>query len=386
MLKGQTLGRGRSRFTVRKALVVMQFMVSLVFIITTALLYKQFTHTMNTEYGFDQEHVLNVALEDVPYDVFRNELLKHPEVVAVSTMSPLPGSGTRWDSWMRTDGMAERVKGYNVVIDEHTLDNLGLTLLAGRNFSPQFPSDQTQAVILNETAIQQLALGTPDEAVNQTVILDDSTRVQVVDVVKDYRYYSALARIDPVILQYAPSFFEHANVRIRAGEETAAVTALEEVWKKLGSLRPLDYERFETQLATTNDVRDLRQQLDQVGLAALFAVLIACLGLLGMAAYSAEVRVKEIGIRKTLGAGVPGLVLALSSDFLTLMAVAVVLGVPLAWWLNTTWLQRIGNRVSFGPEVFLVSIAALLALALLTVGSQAFRAARVNPVDTLRHE
>lgn len=386
VLKGRLLGRGRSGFTVHKVLVVMQFTASLVFIISTALLYKQFTHIAHTEYGFDQEHVLNVALEDVSYDAFRNELLKHPEVVGVSTMTPLPGSSTRWDSWMRTEGMTDRVKGYNVIIDEHTLDNLGLTLLAGRNFSPQFPSDQARAVILNEKAIQQLALGTPAAAINQTVILDDSTRVQVIGVVKDYRYYSALAGIDPVILQYAPPFFQHANVRVRAGAGEGTVAVLEEVWQKLGSLRSLDYERFETQLAASNDVQDLRRQLDQLGLAALFAVFIACLGLLGMAAYSAEVRVKEVGIRKALGASVPGIVLELSGDFLKLIGVAVVLAMPLAWWLNTLWLQEIGNRVSVGPDAFVAGIAVLLVLALLTVGSQMLRAARLNPIDTLRHE
>ena len=161
---------------------------------------------------------------------------------------------------------------------------------------------------------------------------------------------------------------------------------LRQTWTQIGTTYELDYERFTVQIEQEPMLMIFKDLMYIVGLIAGFAVLIACLGLLGMATYTAESRVKEVGVRKVLGASVSEIVLLLSKDFLKLIAVAVVLAVPLAWFVNNLWMQQFAFRVGLGPSVFVLGVGALLVLALATIGSQATRAALANPVDTLRYE
>ncbi len=386
VLKGVLRSRGRSRLMLRKVLAVMQFALSLFFFITALLIYQQFRFMAEADFGFAPEGIVNVQLNDVRYDVLRQQMERHPDVLRVSAASLMPMEGSRSDIWMRTEAMEQPEKGYRTSIDYDFLDNLGLTLLAGRNFSPAFASDSASAVILNRRALQRLNLGDPQEAVGTTITLFDDWSVQVVGVVEDFHTNTLIMDIDPLVLTYEPERFRVANIRVRSGSLPAVLAHLRQTWTEIGSAHDLDYQRYTVQIEQEPMMMLYRDLMYIIGLITGFAVLIACLGLLGMATYTAEARVKEVGVRKVLGARVSAIVLLLSKDFLKLIVVAVVLAVPLAWFVNNLWMQQFAFRVGLSPFVFVFGVGALLALALATIGSQVTRAALTNPVDTLRYE
>lgn len=383
VLKGVLRQPGHSGFRLRKALVVMQFALSVFFFISALLLYQQFQFMTQAEFGFDADDIVNVQLQDVPYDVFRQQLAQHPAVATISAASLVPMEGSRSDAWMRTEGMDQPEKGYRLAIDEHFLGNLGLTLLAGRNFSQDFSAD-TANVLLSAKAVQRLGFATPEATVGQTITLFDDWHRTVVGVVADFHTNSMIMDIDPLVLTYEPDRYRTASVRAVPGQLAAVEAHLAEAWPALGTATPLDAIRYTTQIEQDPGLLLYRDFLRIVGLITGFAVLIACLGLLGMATFAAETRVKEVGIRKVLGASVASVILLLSKEFLRLIALALVLALPLAWFVNGLWLDALPFRVDLGVPVFALGAGVMLALALVTIGSQATRAARTNPVETLR--
>lgn len=386
VLKGVLRSRGRSGLKLRKVFVVMQFALSLFFFITVLLIYQQFRFMSSADFGFEPEGIVNVQLNDVRYEVLRQQMENHPDVIQVSAASLMPMEGSRSDIWMKTEGMEHSEKGYRTSIDYNFLDNMGLTLLAGRNFSPDFASDSASTVILNRKAIQRLNLGEPQQALGQTLTLFDDWSVEVIGVVEDFHTNSMIMDIDPLVLTYEPTRFRVANIRVNEGSLPIVVEHLQEAWTLIGSAHQLDYERYTVQIEKEPGMMLYQDMMHIVGLITGFAVLIACLGLLGMATYAAETRVKEVGVRKVLGANVSGIILLLSKDFLKLIGVAVVLAVPLTWGVNNLWMQQFAFRVELGPSVFILGLCVLLVLALGTIGSQAMRAALTNPVDTLRYD
>jgi putative ABC transport system permease protein len=268
-------------------------------------------------------------------------------------------------------------------VDEHFLGQLRVPLRAGRNFSPAYPSDRERSVLVNEEALQVLGLGTPEEAVGASLTFDGGAYV-VVGVVANFFTDGYHKGFRPVVLSHWPRGYRYAVARIAPGQLEPALAHLEAAWKTLNPTLTLEYIFYDDQMqASFSFVRDLMWML---GLVSGFIIFIACLGLLGMAGYTAESRVREVGIRKVLGADVRGMVMLLSRAYLKLLMVAVAVAVPLAWLLSHLFLQSHVNRIEPGPGVFLAGILPVLLLALLTVGSQALRAALTNPVETLRHE
>ncbi len=386
VVKGQSALRRRSGLTIRRGLTVTQLALSLIFMISTMLLYRQSAFMLKADYGFEAEHVINVNLQGVPYDVFRTAAVASPSVAAVSATSYLPGSGTREGIWLGREGMDKPIKGYEYAIDEHLIDNLGLTLLAGRNFSMDFSTDEDRAVILNETALRDLDLGAPREAIGRTITVDDQTEAEVIGVVADFQSNVIVLDVSPVALTYTPDHFFYANVRIHPGDSERALADLEAIWKTFNRPQSLDWGLYTVQLRNSPEMLIFGDFLRIIGLIAGLAIFIACLGLLAMATYSAQIRTKEVGIRKVMGAGVWNVTLLLSREFMALLLVAVVLAVPLAWLLNNAWLEQFANRIDFGAGTLAAGVAAVAVLALVTTCSQTIRAALVNPVESLRYE
>jgi len=376
----------RRGFTLRKTLIVTQFTFSLLFIISTLLLYQQSKFVGETNYGFNPGNIINVKLEGVPYQAFRNELLNKPGVVDVSAVSILTGSGGRSDVWLQSDSLAEHEKGYSVWIDKHTIPNLEIPLLAGRNFSSESAAGEQRAVLLNETAVRVLQLGTPRDAVGQLITVDDSTDMQVIGVVKDYRFFSALSGIDPLVLRYDPGEWRIANIRFQAADFDNVVGHLKAVWSKFKPDVMVETKLYTDYLAEAFELKPMRDFLHIIALVAGFAILIACLGLLGMTANMTETRLKEIGVRKVLGGTTAGIVALLSKAWGTLVLMAVAAAVPLSYFVNNLWLQNLGNRIDMTPVPFLIGILLLFLISALTIGSQTLRAARTNPTEILKYE
>lgn len=385
VLKGTTALKGFSATALRKMIVVTQFTFSIVFIITAIILYKQFNFMANVDYGFDSEYIINVALQDVPYQRFEDKYRTHSDVVTIAASSKVPAMSSISGAWMKTDSLAERIRGHYFGVDEHYIQTMGLNMLAGRNFNPEIGADSTEHVILGKSAVEKLGLGSPVGAIGKPVEINEEPYT-VIGVIDDFISADPMRSGDPIFLRYNPENFYYAVVKVRQGQTADFANYLDNTWVDLGSVYSLKYQVFDEQLEESPTVVVFGDFVKVLGLIAAFSVLISCLGLLGMAMYSAENRIKEIGIRKVLGATVQNIIVLLSKEYMVLVGIAVVIGTPLAWFINHLWLQVVTNKTDISPWIFIGGILGMVMLALFTIGSQTLKAARANSIDNLKYE
>jgi putative ABC transport system permease protein len=305
--------------------------------------------------------------------------------VATAAINQIPGE-LGWTSGFTAPGFTDDdgflIKG--LPSDASVVEALGVDVLAGRAFpaEPPEPDSTNFQFILNATAVEKVGW-TPEEAVGQRVAVD-SRQGEVIGVVGDFHFRSLHEAVEPLAIWYQPVHANHLAVRLAPGDTRAAMDHLEAVWGRFAAHRPFAF-RF------LDDVydrlyRNERQVGQVVSVFAFLAIFVACLGLFGLAAFTAEQRTKEIGVRKVLGATVPNLVGLLTKDFVVLVLVAFAVAVPVAWLAMSTWLDGFAYRIEVGPGVFATTALLLLVIALATVGTQALRAATADPVQSLRSE
>ena len=401
LLKGQKISP-TGNLSLRKSLVVFQFTLSTVLIIGTIVLYQQVQFMNTTNLGFNKDLLVvidvNTAKARSGFEAIKAEMRKIPSVSNVSVSSRVPGE---WKSLFRvkinTQGNGDDPKtAYLIGADIDFTNTFGLQLTKGRNF---INSTDSTSVILNETAARQLKITEPS---NQLVDMPSLSRggsfqplnelnipfkARVIGIVKDFHFQSLREKIAPLVLAYninPVQMIDYYTVRIDAENIPATLEKLKAPLVKADTEEPFEYHFLDEQLALFY-IEDSRRQtlLLWVALATIF---IACLGLFGLATYSAEQRIKEIGIRKVLGATVLNVTTLLSKDFLILVLIANGLAFPLAWWGITLWLKEYAYHVDVAWWVFAIASALAMAIALLTVSYQAIKAALVNPVKSLRSE
>jgi putative ABC transport system permease protein len=377
--------KGYSANAIRKTIVVSQFTFSLVFIITAIILFKQFNFMVNVDHGFNTEHIINVALQDVPFERFENRYASHSDVVSMAASSKIPALSSTWGAWMKTDSLTERIRGHYFGVDENYIKTMGLNLMAGRNFNPDISTDSSNAVILGRSAVSKLGLSSPSEAIGKPVEINDLSYTTV-GVIDDFISNNPMSSGDPIFLRYNPKDFYYAVVKVKTGETASFTDYLESTWIDLNSVYSLKYKIFNEQLEENTILVLFRDFLKVLGLIAVFSIFISCLGLLGMAMYSAENRVKEIGIRKVLGASINNIIFLLSKEYLLLVGIAIIIGTPLAWFINNLWLQELSNKTTVGPVIFIAGILGTVIVSMLTIGSQTLRAARQNSIRNLKSE
>ncbi|HYE57728.1 MAG TPA: ABC transporter permease [Rhodothermales bacterium] len=371
---------------VRKALVVVQFALSIGLIIGTGVVYDQLAYVREKNLGFEQDQVLVVpirheALRQHPAPL-TTRLQETPGVLGVATASLLPG-GPVGRARYRAEGVSEEGTMPMLWVGPAFVETLGMEVVAGRAFSDAFRTDSAEAFVLNEEAVRQLGWGDPAKAIGKTFELVGSKQGRVIGVVRDFHVASLHQKIEPVVMHLWP-WSNYAVVRADAAQLPRVLAGLRGAWQALDPEHPFTYSFLNENF---DRLYRAEQQLARVtGLFALLAVTLACLGLAGLAAFTAQRRTKEVGIRKVLGASVPRLVGLLSKDFVALVAVAFVAAAPLAYLGMQRWLEDFAYRVPLGPGVFLLAGASALVVALLTVGTQALRAATADPVRTLRTE
>ena len=386
---GAKSGHGPSRL--RQGLVVFQFGISAILIASTLVVLSQIRYLSEQDLGFDKEHVVVVPLSDPTlqqaYPAMQEAIEQSPSVVSAAALNQIPGE-LGWTSQMQRSPNDDPeaffyVKG--MPANATVADGLGLQFVAGEGFPdnlPAFPDTTRYLFLVNETAARQLGW-TPEESIGQLVRVD-SRRGEVRGVVQDFHYQSMHAAIEPLAIWYQPDQVSNLTVRFAPGQTEAGMEDLEAVWGQFASHRPFSF-RF------LDDVYDglyrSEQQLGRiVSVFAFLALFVACLGLFGLAAFTAQQRTKEIGVRKVLGATVPNVVALLTKDFVALVGVAFVVAMPLTWLGVTRWLDGFAYHIELGPAPFLVAGALLLAVALATVSVQAVRAATADPVRALRSE
>lgn len=401
LLKGLKL-KGGGDFSIRKALVVVQFTISTVMIIGTMVLFMQVRFLNNSELGFDKDLMVvidvNVIKARTNFEWVKNEMSRLSAVKHVSATSRVPGE---WKSIPRIKLKKEGSTGewqiaYTIAADKDFLSTYDIELLKGRNF--QNDSD-TLSVIINEAAAKILGITDvsdeiviPQTARDQffTPIYEDASLAfhpRVIGIVKDFHFQSLRAKIEPLVITYYdnPIFpIDYYSVKIQAHDVQATLDKLKAVMVANDETEPFEYHFLDDQLALFY-IEDERSQTI-LGWVALATVVIACLGLFGLATYSAEQRLKEIGMRKVLGANVLSIIALLSRDFVKLVLIACCFAFPLAWVGANSWLQEYAYHIDVEWWIFVLAGGIATGIALLTVSYQAIKAAVVNPVKVLRSE
>ncbi len=390
VLKGK-LSKGFKGSWLRNALVVFQFAISIILIMGTIVIYNQLTYIRNKDIGFNRNQVLVIQHTDAlktQAATFRNELLQISGVDNATISGYLPVNYNRGNDVFFTSPSLDQKTAMSMQIwpiDEKYIPTLDMKILAGRNFSTQFPTD-SDGVIINEAAARFLAA---KDLINKKLyrIEDVKTKkikeLHITGVIKNFNFSSLRDVITPLglILRHDPG---NISVRIKTADIPAVIAQIKNKWLAMASGQPFDYSFMDEQF---NKLYTSEQKTGQIFITfAALAIVIACLGLFGLVTYAAEQRIKEIGIRKVLGANVANIVAMISKDFLKLVLIAFFFAFPVAWWAMNKWLQDFAYRVQIGVWIFLTAGAIAIVIALLTVCFQAIKAAMANPVKSLRTE
>lgn len=389
VLKGR-LGAGSRGVALRKGLVVLQFAISIGLMVGTVVVYSQMLYLQNKRLGFNKEQLLSIPLSGHvsvrQANTLKNEFLQVPGVLAATTTTALPGNRGWWQTSLAAmDGEVKPIIGYVFRTDFDYLQTMGIGLAAGRPLDQRLSTDSTRAVLLNEAAVRAFGWPSAAAAIGKKVNLtEDSLGNTVVGVVKDFNFQSLHSAVDPAIFTIVRDQVPLLALRLNPGQVQQTLQALQQKWQQFDAHHPFEYTFVEDRL---NRQYQAEMRLGKIfGIFSGLAILIACLGLFGLASFTAEQRTKEIGIRRVLGASVSGIVALLSGDFLRLVLLANVIAWPLAWYGMHRWLQDFAYRIQLSWWIFILAAVLALFIALVTVSFQAVKAALTNPVTALRNE
>ncbi|MCX6553541.1 MAG: ABC transporter permease [Candidatus Aminicenantes bacterium] len=391
VLKGQ-LGGIKGKSFVRSLLVVFQFTMSIALIIGTLVINRQLHYMQNKKLGFNKEQVLVVKKTDdlgKQVQAFKQELLANPDITAVSNSANLMGDQSFGDNVYTVPGVSGVAQYilWTMYADEGFMRTYDIKMASGRFFEKERQSD-LQGVVLNETAVKILGLTDP-VGKELTLLIGPGgkpAKITILGVMKDFHYQSLHDEIRPLAFHWfgPDGFGRMVSVRFRTTNIPVLLKAIENTWKRLAKGQAFEYEFFNERFAAIYNAEQNTARL--LTAFSILAIAIACLGLLGLATFATQQRTKEIGIRKVLGASVLTLSRLLSNEFLKLVLLANLIAWPLAYYFMNRWLRSFAYRTSLGLDLFLLSGVLALGIALLTVSFQSVRAARTNPVESLRYE
>jgi len=368
-----------------KSLVVIQFIFSLILIVTTTLLFSQMKYLLKAEYGFDTENILNISLQGNDPQLLANELSSYSEIKVISASSLIPATGFSDGGKLKKPDDSDSTSVFYIGADHNYIENLKLELLYGKNLPVDVSDNSGKYIVVNEATAKEFGYENIQEIIGEVFFLSKKDdMVEVVGVVKDFYYDLFMDEIGPLAIHYSPEGFRYLNVRISGNNLKETLAFIENKWKEIDKVHTYEYQFFDEQLANSTAI--FGDLISIIGFISILAVSIACLGLLGMATYTAETRLKEIGVRKVMGASVQSILFLLSRGFIILLGVAIIIGGPLAYIINNLWLELFAYKVNFGVNIFGTAILIMLLLGLLTVGSQTLRAALTSPSITLRDE
>ena len=384
VLKGVKVKQGNSSI-IRKGLVIAQFAVSIVFIISTIIVYQQLQHVKNRDLGFTKENLIKIPVSG---DIIKNFNPIKSEIVASGLVEDVAllsthllsdgnnGTNLEWQGGTNTKDVLVSFR----YISSNFFKTAEMEIIEGRGFSEDVSNDSSN-IVISRSFEKLMGEGS---AVGKTV-LRYGTTYNVIGVVKDYLYGDMYGTSDPVMFFNNPSYAQYVYIKTKAGTEMAKTLAvLEKVLKIHNPAFPFEYEFVDDSFNSRFKNEKMIGSLSQIF--AMIAIIISCLGLFGLSAFTAEQRRKEIGVRKVLGSSVTSIIKLLSKDFMRLVLIAILVAGPLAWWVMKNWLQSFAYRIEINFWVFILAALIAICVALLTVGFQAFKAALANPVKCLRTE
>jgi putative ABC transport system permease protein len=379
-----------SGVSLRKGLVIFQFSLSIILIAGTIIVYNQMNHLLDKDMGFDKEQMLVL---DYNYDeivnsrssALKSELEANPSILSAAFSRSVPGgyfpnAGT---SIQNPEGEMVQMGQAIFQVGIDFIDHFDMELVAGRSYSREFPSDSTSALVINEAAARKYGYANPADIIGKK--FDQWGRAgEVIGVVKDFNFISLHRTIEPLTLPFDAYSSRFLSLKVNSNNMEKTIAEIEETWRRLVPHRPFLYsfldEDFNKQYQADFKFRKIFTAFS------VLAILIASLGLFGLATYTAEIRTKEIGIRKVLGAEVSSIVALLSKDFIKLVLVAIVLSIPVTWYAMNSWLEGFAYRIEIGWWIYLLAGLVAVIVAVATISSQAIRAAMLNPVKSLKSE
>ena len=384
VLKGEVRGTFGELWA-RRGLVIFQFTLSIILIVGVLVIYKQIDFVQNKNLGYNKDNLINFEASgqiEEKMESFLNELNQVPGVkIASSIGHSMLGrnnntSGLKWDGKNPDD----KILFENVRVGYDMIETLGVEMVEGRTFSREFGTD-TAKVIFNEAGIKIMGL---DEPIGKVIRLWDQYDLEIIGVVKDFHFQSLHAEINPLFFILSPENTWKVMARIEGGKEQETIAAINELYTKFNPGFTFDFkfqdEQYAQLYAAELQVATLSRYF------AGFAILISCLGLFGLAAFTAERRIKEIGIRKVLGSTSSAIVILLSKDFTRMVLISILIGVPASYFIVDIWLQKFAFHIELKYWFFTASGAVALLVAWLTVGFQALKSANSNPAECLRDE
>lgn len=393
-----TKAAGAGGSWLRQALVVVQFSLSVLLIVSTTIVYRQTKYLNNKDLGFNKEQVVYFQVRDSlasnpkTLETFKSEIKRSSGVLAVTSGYGLPGDAYAGDGV--NIGTEQKEHPANVFIgDEDYVKTLGLRIIAGRDFSKEMSTDLREAFIINETAVKEFGYGTPAKAIGQPMSwnewypadsLHTVKKGKVIGVVKDFHYKSLHEKVTASVIQLYPQVSFTVAAKLKTADLKGTIAYINNVWNKYVTSYPLDYKFMDESYGTMYNSEEKLSEL--LWIFTIMAIVVGCMGLFGLAAFSAEQRTKEIGIRKVLGANVFDIVGLLSKNFLVLIIIASLIAFPVAWLAMNNWLKDFPYRIMISWWMFGIAIIAALLIALLTVSFQSIKAAIANPVKSLRTE
>ncbi len=386
VLKGKVIPSAGS-IGLRNSLVVFQFIISLILMIGTAVVYSQLEYIKNQDLGFNKQNLLYVPMPRAG-DLYDNTqalqamLSQYPETNQFSIISDLPTnlqSGKSNFEWEGKDPTLQNLIPY-IGVDEHFIETLDMRIVKGRNFRNNAKTDQDNFLI-NETAVKLMGYEN-ETAIGKSLSYGDK-KGYIIGIIKDFHFKPIHQTVEPLVLRFN-KFGGYILVRTQADKVAVTVSRLETIFGKTYPNHPFSYNFIDEDLAKMYRTEQRVGRLFNAF--ACLAIFISCLGLFGLSAFIAEQRTKEIGIRKVLGASVPNILLLLSVEFIKPIVIALLIATPLAWYLLSKWLEDFAYRIDLGIGVFLIAGVVAMFIALLTVGFQAVKAAGANPTKSLRNE
>ena len=385
VLKGR-FSTGTKGILLRKSLVVVQFTISITLIIGTIVIYNQMQFMQNQDLGFNKEQTLVIPSEiGNSQDALINSISKIPGVKGTALTSSVPGSGNP-AAYSEIENQQGDLQVANLdlyFVNEDYIKQLGMEIVAGRDFSRDFASDSSQAMIINEKAVTLLGYANAEDAIGANYQQWGSNG-EVIGVVKDFNFRSLQQEISPITMRLDPTSTYIITVKIEGNNTAQTLASIEETWQSMIPAAPFEYyfldELFDNQYQAEEQFKDLFMSF------ALLAIFISCLGLLGLAAYSTIQRKREIGIRKIIGASVSSIINLLSKEFVKLVAIAFIISAPLAWYFMHNWLEDFAYKIDIKWWMFVVAGLGSMIIALVTVSFQAIKAATSNPVKSISIE
>jgi ABC-type antimicrobial peptide transport system permease subunit len=376
------------KVTMRKVLIVFQYSISIMLITGTLIIYKQYKHFLAFDLGYTTENILNIRLQGNKSELLKKELDELPEVKQISKSALITSVGRVWGTLMKNPNNPEDSAGVRFnKVDENYILLHQHHLLAGRNFLPKSDSAKESEVIVNQQVLKRFNIGDqdPEKAIGEMVKIDRQD-LQIIGVMKDFQYGRANNESgENVVLRYSNNEVEYLNVKIQSGDLPATYEKIKSIWKKIDPIHPFEAKFYDDEIE--HAFSGLSASIKLAGTLAVLTICIASLGLLGMIVFTTETRIKEISIRKVMGASDGKLVYLLGKGFFVLLSIAIFIALPVTYlFFDKVFFPTLANHAPLNLVDGLIGVIAVMSIALIMLGTQTLKVARSNPADVLKNE